>query len=200
MDLEDVEFSKTDYKKIIKAVLDAALVDYTKLQNSRNRKKKYLKESFDNSVDMFFDSTYLFEHFFDIETQTKNLTLKKLLGYLLNKNVIDMEKIQKHISEQSMAYWWERNFHDLDIPSKITIHGIVWTIINSPNNTYVDQENKRIYCPTKTLSSDRVFFGLCLKIILESCSIFLEEDQFNTLVKIFYLFLKINAPFEQKQK
>jgi uncharacterized ubiquitin-like protein YukD len=198
MNLEDM-FSEIDYKKLIKAVFDAALVDYTKLQSPRNRTKKYLDESFQNSVSMFFDQKFIFKHFIDTETQTNNLNFQELLGYFLNKNEINMQKIHKHISEESMSYWWERNFHDLKIPERITVKGVVWTIKNSPNNAYIDVENHRIYCPTKALNSDRVFFELCLKLMLDSCSIALNETEFKNLAKIFYLFLKINTPFEQKK-
>ena len=39
-----------DYEKLLKIVLDAALVDFVKLQHPKNRNKKYLEEALDTSV------------------------------------------------------------------------------------------------------------------------------------------------------
>ena len=111
-----------------------------------------------------------------------------------------MNEIHSHIAETSMEYWWGKNFHDLQVPKTITIAGIVWSVVNSPSNSYVDYENKRIYCPTKKLGGDRVFFKLCLKLILESAQLELDSSQIDLLFKFFYLFLKINSPLEQYKK
>ena len=200
MNEEDADFSELDYKKLIKAMFDSALVDYTKLQNSKNRHKKYLEESFQNSIDMFFNPTFIFEHFLDADTQTKNLNFEQLLCYLLNTNKVDMTHIHNHIAEESMSYWWDKNFHDLAVPSKITIHGIVWTVVNSPNNSYIDYTTKRIYCPKKAILADRNFISLCLKIMLDSIEVELDDNSVGLLSKTLYLFLKINSPFEKRKK
>jgi hypothetical protein len=111
-----------------------------------------------------------------------------------------MEDIQSHVANYSVEYWWTKNFHDLQVPSTITIAGTVWTVVNSPNNSYIDETTKRIYCPIKKIGSDRTFFRICLKIILDESKITLSEEQCDSLFKIFYLFLKINSPLEQYKK
>lgn len=193
-------FSEEDYIKIVKAVFDSSLVDYTKLQHPKNRNKKFLQESFQDVVSMFFDTSFLFEHFCSLEDENKNLSFQDLLKYYLKKNTINMNEIHSHIAETSMDYWWNKNFHDLQVPQTITIAGIVWTVINSPSNSYLDYENKRIYCPVKKVGSDRIFFKLCLKLILDSAHIELDSSQIDLLFKFFYLFLKINSPLEQYKK
>ena len=193
-------FSEEDYRKIIRAVFDSAVVDYTKLQHSKNRNKKFLQQSFSDCIAMFFDTNFTFQNFQSLENENINLSFENLIKYYLKKNTIDMNDIHDHIAKQSMDYWWTKNFHDLQVPETITIAGIVYTIVNSPNNSYVDYENKRIYCPTKNLGSDRAFFHICLKLILESSQITLTESQLDSVFKIFYLFLKINSPLEQYKK
>jgi len=193
-------FSEDDYRKIIKAVFDSAIVDYTKLQHPKNRNKKFLQQSFIDVTAMFFNPEFAFENFLSLEDEKTNLSFKDLLSYYLEKNIINMEDIQNHVANHSIHYWWTKNFHDLQVPATITIAGTVWTVINSPNNPYVDKTTKRIYCPIKKVGSDRLFFRICLKIILDASEITLSEEQYDSLFKIFYLFLKINSPLEQYKK
>ena len=193
-------FAEDDLKKLIRAVFESSLVDYIKLQHSKNRNKKFLEESFKNSVDMFFDKTYRFEHFQDLETQTKHLNFLELMECMLDRKDIDINKVHSHISKESIDYWWNKNFHNLDVPSNITINGIVWTIKNSPNNSFVDYENKRIYSSTSKVDSDKNFLKLCLQIMLQEAEITLPDEEFKKFFKLFYLFLKVNSPFKQRKK
>lgn len=201
MNDEDLDyFSEEDYRKIVKAIFDSAIVDYTKLQHSKNRNKKFLQESFANVTAMFFDNSFRYEHFLSLEDGKTNLSFEDLIKYYLKKNTINMKDIHNHVAQHSMDYWWEKNFHDLQVPATITIAGIVWTVINSPSNIYIDESNKRIYCPTRKVGSDREFFRICLKLILKSADIQLDDTQMESFFKLFYLFLKINSPLEQYKK
>jgi hypothetical protein len=201
--LEDQDLDyiiEEDYRRIVKAVFDSAMVDYTKLQHVKNRNKKFLQQSYLDVIAMFFNKNFIFEHFHSLEDGSTKLSFPDLLKYFLKKNKIDMEKIHTHIADHSMEYWWEKNFHDLQVPETISIAGVIWTIKNSPANPYIDYENKRIYCPTRRIGSDRVFFKLCLRLILKSAEITLTNEQMELFFKIFYLFLKINSPLEQYKK
>lgn len=198
-DLEDC-FAEDDLKRLIKAVFESSLVDYIKLQHSKNRNKKFLEESFANSVDMFFDDSFRFEHFQDLETQTKNLSFLELMECFLNTKNIKIENVHEHIAKESINYWWDKNFHNLEVPTHITISGIVWTIVNSPSQAYIDHSNKRIYCPVKQIDSDKKFLTLCLRLICEAADLNIKDEDFEKLFKVFYLFLKINSPFKQRKK
>jgi hypothetical protein len=193
-------FSEEDYRKIVKAVFDSAIVDYTKLQHFKNRNKKFLQQSFLDVTAMFFDTDFKFEHLLSLEDSKTNLSFEDLIKYYLKKSTINMEEIHNHVAQHSMDYWWDKNFHDLQVPQTITIAGIVWTVINSPSNVYVDEVNKRIYCSTRKAGSDREFFRICLKLILKSAEIELEDFQIEAFFKLFYLFLKINSPLEQYKR
>jgi hypothetical protein len=193
-------FAEDDFKKLIKAVFESSLVDYIKLQHSKNRNKKFLEESFKNSVDMFFDKTYRFQHFQDLDTLTRDLSFLELMECILDRKNIDINKVHSHIIQESTDYWWNKNFHNLDVPATITIGGIVWTIKNSPNNPFIDYENKRIYSSTNKIDSDKSFLTLCLKIMIQEANINLSDEEFNKFFKLFYLFLKVNSPFKQRKK
>lgn len=198
---QDLQYlTEEDYRRIVKAVFDSAIVDYTKLQHSKNRNKKFLQETYENVILMFFDKDFLFEHFRSLEDGVTQLSFQDLLKYFLKKHTINMKNIHNHIAEYSTEYWWEKNFHDLQVPPTISIGGIVWTTVNSPNNSYIDHENKRIYCPTRKIGSDRIFYKLCLTLILQSAKISLTEIEIDSFFKFFYLFLKINSPLEQYKK
>ena len=72
-------FSEEDYRKIVKAIFDSAIVDYTKLQHSKNRNKKFLQQSFLDVTAMFFDTSFIFEHFLSLEDGTTKLSFEDLI-------------------------------------------------------------------------------------------------------------------------
>ena len=187
-----------DYSKLVKAILDNALVDYTKLQHKKNRSKKSLHQTFLDCVEMFFDPNFKFE-FLLKENSEENLSFIELMEIFLNTNKIDLNLVHENISEQSISYWWEKNFHDLAIPDVVTIAGIVWRIKNSTSKEYIDYEEKIFYLPTNKKGSDRIYISFCLQILLSEASIEIPEQELNIFLKLFYLFLKINVPFGDKK-
>lgn len=187
--------SSEDVKKIMKAVLEAAATDYIKLQHKKNRNKTFLEESFKNSIELFFNDNFTFESFVDDDNESIHLSTKDLLINILNTTQVDMESIRNNIVSNSIDYWWNKNFHDISIPEKISISGKVYSIINSPKNHYIDYQNNRIYCPVKKKGADRIFLKLCLQIILSNSDIVLSDTEIDSLFKHFYLFLKINSAF-----
>lgn len=189
-----------DYAKLIKIVLDAALVDYIKLQHPLNRNKKYLEEALETSVQLFFDKDFRFEHFYDRENPNQKYSLIDVMMLLTNTRKISMQKIQQHVVDESISYWWEKNFHDIKIPQNIVLAGKVFKIINAPKLEKIDYENNTLSFPVKKTGSDRVFFKLCFQVILKESEIQLSDDQFEKIYKIFYLFLKINDAFPAQKK
>jgi|SaaInl5LU_22_DNA_1037371.scaffolds.fasta_scaffold00524_18 hypothetical protein len=192
--------SNKDYLKIIKAVLDSAAVDYVKLQHPANRKKKSLKQSYIDSVEIYFNKDFRFEHFTDPTNEDYHFSTKELLSFLLETNKINLQGIQEHLISEAISYWWEKNFHDMSIPTTIVLAGKVFKICHSPKKHFVDYENNIIYCSTSKRGGDRLFFKLCFEIILKHSDIDLPKDKFDEFTKFFYLFLKVNAAFEEKKK
>jgi len=194
-DLEALE----DYKTLVTAVINYSITSYVKMQHPLNRKRKPEQEDFLLTLDVFYDPEYRFEHFLNLETNESMSTLE-MLSLMIGGAKASMKKAQDHVVQQSIDYWWEKNFHDITFPTEITLAGKVWRLIHSPKNQYIDWENLRIYCPLKGRSSDRLIFKSLLQIILKEIHLDLSEEDFLKLHKFFYLFLKVNNAFPKKQQ
>lgn len=189
----NLESIETDYKVLIKAVVDNAITDYVKLQHPKNRDKKYLKEGFLTSVDMFFDPDYRFLSFVSQETNA-NLTTEELLKIMIDSNKVSLQKTKDHIIKKSIDYWWEKSFHNLKVPSKVIIMGKVWFTHNA-KVLKVNYKKNHIYLPIKNNGSDKLFYTAVLQIILSEIDLQILDEDFDNLLKAFYLFLKVNNAF-----
>ena len=192
LDKEELDHDE-DYKRIVKAVIDSSITDYVKLAHPKNRNKRYLEQTFLNAIEVFFDDSYKFEAFVSIVDQTP-LSTKDLISIMISNSGVSMDKTRQHVINESIKYWWEKNFNDISIPSSINIFGKVYFIHNA-STEHIDLDKNKIFLPIKKTGSDRIFFKLCLKVILIESGIELEEETFNKLHKVFYLFLKINNAF-----
>ena len=180
-----------DYKKLIKAVIDHTITDYIKYQHPLNRKTKTQKKDFVSALKVFFDPTWEFQHFYNPETGL-NMSTQDMLACILNGAEVSMSKAQNHVIQQSVDYWWSKHFYDLEIPEIIVISGIVWNIMNSPKNEYIDWDNQRIYLPLRKKGSDRKYLTLVLQILLKESEVTMTQEEFQRFHKLFYLFLKVN--------
>ena len=185
-----------DYRFLINAVIENAIVDYTKLQHPLNRNKKYLNEGFISSVQMFFDDEFTFDAFRSMENN-EPLNIKDMLSIMTNSTDIDIKKTKQFVIDESINYWWTKNFHDIKVPSKLIIYGKTWFVHNAQKE-HIDFENNRFYLPIKNNKADRIFFKLILNVFLKEADITLSKKDFNQLHKIFYLFLKVNNAFSKK--
>lgn len=194
--MEDESFysdSHRDYKSLIKAVFDIAISDYCKLQHPKNRNKKYLEEGFSSAVAMFFDPDFKFDAFFSEETDF-NLSTKELISIMIDSNNVSVQNVQNHVIQKSIDYWWQKNFHDLKMPSKVTLLGKVWHICNA-QTLMIDYNKNKINLPIKKSSSDRLYIQAVITIILKELDIALSEEDASSFYKFFYLFLKVNNAF-----
>lgn len=182
-----------DYKRIVKAVIDSSITDYVKLAHPKNRNKKYLEQTYMDSINIFFNDSYRFEAFTSLVDQSP-LSTKDLISIMISNSGVSMDKTRQHVINESIKYWWEKNFNDISIPNSINIFGKVYFTHNA-STEYIDFDKNKIFLPIKKTGSDRIFFKLCLKIILAEAKITIEEDSFEKLHKVFYLFLKINNAF-----
>jgi hypothetical protein len=185
-----------DYRHLINAVVENAIVDYTKLQHPLNRNKKYLNEGFLSSVEMFFDDEFRFDAFRTMDGD-EPLSIKDMLSIMTNSTDVDLNKTKQYVIDQSIDYWWNKSFHDVKLPSKLIIYGKTWFIHNSQKE-FIDFNKNHFYLPIKNNKSDRIFFKLVLKVFLHEANIELTKQEFNSLHKIFYLFLKVNNAFSKK--
>jgi hypothetical protein len=183
-----------DYKKIVKAVIESCITDYVKLSHPKNRNKKYLQETFLNSVDIFFNDSYRFDCFRSLIDESP-LSTEQMISIMISSPGVSMEKTRQHVIDESIKYWWEKNFNDISVPNTVNVFGKVFSIRNA-STEHIDYEKNNIFFPIKKTGSDRVFIKLCLKIILKESNIEIDEEQFEKLHKVFYLFIKINNGFK----
>lgn len=197
MTISDLELNHDeDYRQLIKAVIETAIVDYTKLQHPLNRNKKYLDEGFLSAIEMFFDENFRFESFTSIENEIP-LSTEDMLCIMVNSNEVNMKETRQHVIDESINYWWTKNFHDIKVPSKIVVYGKTWFVHNAQKQ-HIDYDKNQIYLPLKSNKADRVFFDCILKIILAEANLNISDKDFKKLHKIFYLFLKVNNAFATK--
>lgn len=188
------EDAQEDLKKLIKAVIDYSVTSYVKLQHPLNRKTKSQKQDYLRTLQIFYDPEYSFEHFVH-EDSNEPMTTSDMISFLLDGASVSMQNTKEHIQTEAYNYWLDKNFHDIKLPQTFSIAGKVWLLKNSPNNVFVDHQNLRIYFPLRKKGSDRIFFELVLKIILQELSIELPEEKLEDLSKTIYLLFKINGYF-----
>lgn len=183
-----------DYKKILQLIVDFGKTDYVKLQHPRNRDKKYLEETFLTCVDMFFNDEFRFMHFHndDESKMSLNNLLSASIGNLPASNML----MRKHLVDESIRYWWEKNFYNLVIPKIVCFSGDVYFVIKAKKYSLCFEE-KIIYLPVNNKQADRFFSQACLEILLKKSDIALDQDKKDSLNKNFYLFLKVNNCFSK---
>lgn len=192
--MEDNLEALEEYKTLVTAVINYSVTSYVKMQHPLNRKRKPEQEDFLLTLDIFYDPEYRFEHFLHLDTEESMSTLD-MLSLAIGGAPASMKKAQDHIVQQSIDYWWEKNFHDISFPNELTLAGKVWRLVHSPKNQYIDWDNYRIYCQIKGRSSDRLILKALLEILLKESDLNISQEEFLNFHKMFYLFLKVNNAF-----
>lgn len=185
----------SEYKNLIKAIIDNATIDYIKLQHPNNRKKKYLQDAYINSIALFFDPTYTFSLFKNNDGDF--LMLYDALKIISDGTKIDLQKFKDHLLNETIKYWNEKHFQNLSIPNSINVNGIVYFIKYGPESK-IDYENQLIYLQKDSKTNDRDFVKFVLVLIFKKCNIELDNRTFQEFQKYIYFFLKVNACFSNK--
>lgn len=185
----------SEYKNLIKAIIDNATIDYIKLQHPNNRKKKYLQDAYINSIALFFDPTYTFSLFKNNDGDF--LMLYDALKIISDGTKIDLQKFKDHLLNETIKYWNEKHFQNLSIPNSINVNGIVYFIKYGPESK-IDYENQLIYLQKDSKTNDRDFVKFVLILIFKKCNIELDNRAFQEFQKYIYFFLKVNACFSNK--
>lgn len=115
-----------DFSTLLHAILRQGIDDYIKLQHPKFRNKKYLKEAFQSSVDMFFDSEFRFLHIQD--GFGENISLKELIQEILSDDRFDLKKIQEHVIEEAREFWETKLIRTIYIPDSFVYDGHVYKI------------------------------------------------------------------------
>lgn len=183
-----------EYKALIKAIIENTMIDYIKLQHPNNRKKKYLQEAYITSIALFFDDSFRFELFVDDNGEA--LSLDTALKIIVDGNLTSIKNTREHLIRDTIVYWYEKNFQNLNLPKTINIAGKTYFICNKSNTeAYIDKQKYIIYLDFNKKESDRDFTKLCLDLILSESEILIKTNDLENLNKYFYLFLKMNGCF-----
>lgn len=185
----------SEYKNLIKAIIENATIDYIKLQHPNNRKKKYLQDAYINSIALFFDPTYTFSLFKNNDGDY--LMLYDALRIISEGTKIDIQKFKNHLINETIKYWNEKHFQNLTIPNSINVSGIVY-FIKYEDTSRIDFDNQLIILEKNNKSNDRDFVKHVLTLILIKCNIELDEHSLEEFQKYLYFFLKVNACFSNK--
>lgn len=185
----------SEYKNLIKAIIDNATIDYIKLQHPNNRKKKYLQDAYINSIALFFDPTYTFSLFKNNDGEF--LMLYDALKIISDGTKIDIQRFKDHLLNETIKYWNEKHFQNLTIPNSINVNGVVY-FIKYGTESKIDYENQLIYLEKNSKTNDRDFVKYILILIFNKCNIELDNRTFQEFQKYMYFFLKVNACFSNK--
>jgi hypothetical protein len=186
-----------EYRAILKAIIDNAIVDYVKLQHPNNRKKKYLQNAYINSIALLFDDSFKFD--FSSQHSGDLLKLEEALTILMDGQLASINKTQQHVLDNTIDYWLNKHFQDLNIPKTINICGNVYFIRYSEVQiAYVDYKNYLIVLIKNNKDNDRFFVNLAFDIILNKTNTTLKEINEIEIKKFLYLFLKMNGCFTSK--
>lgn len=188
---------KSEYKAIVKAIIDNALVDYVKLQHPNNRKKKFLQNAYINSIALLFDNSFKFD--FSSQYTGDLLKLDEALAMLMDGQLASIPKTRQHVISETVEYWTEKHFQDLIIPKTVNVCGYVYFIrYLEVEKSYVDKEKFLIVLIKNSKDNDRYFVKHVLDLILYQVNIEINKSEALELQKYIYLFLKINGCFSNK--
>ena len=190
--MTDEVLDDEDLRVIYQKILRQAMEDYVKLQHPKYRKKKYLQEAFQNSVDMFFDTEYRFEHLTNHNDQ--EMSVKEFIEEALNLKRVNLHKIQDHLIEEAKQFWKEKEMHTIKIPDMICIEGVVYDIYQRDEPGYhFDYEAHELYINKKESDANEEQFILAIcEAICYHLDIIVSKLNREEISKGIYRTLKIN--------
>ena len=172
-----------DYKKIISAIIEQSIMEYIKLQHPKTRRKKYLMDTFANSIDIFFLPSYTFAHFFN--SDGSNMNLHDLLIQITDTSSPDLEQMKKYLIDSAHKHWSLKYMPTLTIPDCLIYKGHVYVIEHSESTPFVDHEVKSIKMNRKqNLENEQIFVKILFKIIEEVDPEALPHEAFYEILKM----------------
>lgn len=192
--MTDYEKAQQDYIKLLTAVLKAGMDDYIKLQHPKYRKKKYLQEAFDYSVDMFFSKDYSFLYFKN--ENGENMTIQDMLKKIMKTNKVEMDKMKTYLIEESRKYWENKLINTLYIPESLIYNGHVYKVLHTEKSSTVDYNEKTIHIDKKPDSENQEdFFSKIIEISFHHENIQIEEEDLTKISKALFSLLRLNGCF-----
>jgi hypothetical protein len=190
-----MKYNPEEYKVLLHAILRQAMDDYIKLQHPKFRSKKYLQEAFDSAVQLFFDKDFKFLYLRTDEDE--EMSLKTLVGGLLEDNRADIQKIKDHVISGARTFWETKLVRTLYIPDSFIYDGHVYSIYHTDNlDPEIDFEKKEITINKKADSENELqFIQTALKVVFYHEDIASTPKKIDQIGKAVFRMLKINSCF-----
>lgn len=182
-----------DWKVLLRHVLRQAIDDYIKLQHPSYRQKKYLQETFQDSVDMFFDPEYRFEHIQnDLDEE---MSLNDFLEAALDSEKVNIKKLQEHVASEARKYWTKKKMDTIVIPDMFCIEGHAYDVAHTDNETYaVDYESRKLYMSkTQTEANEEQFVKAMCEILCYHLEVRISKRNREDISEGLYRALKANG-------
>jgi hypothetical protein len=191
-----------DFKAVVTAIFDQSRDDYIKLQHPSYRREKYLFEDFLNSVAMFFDPSFEFEHLVDEDGQQMNL--RSMVDVLLDGYGRKYKSVQDYLIKASKDFWENKKMAVVDSPSTIQIDGHVYFVEHSDSarddevdGYSIDLENKVINLNRNTDDSvnQELFVQALIQLIFHHEEINISREKLRAIGRALFRLLKMNDCF-----
>jgi len=186
-----------DYKNLLMKVLNQAIEDYIKLLHPRYRKKKYLKEAWQDAVDMFFDSDYAMVHIKNDDGD--DMSLQDLLETILGTDDFSIEELQDHIIENALKYWEEKKISTVQIPDSVVVNGHVYYVVHTDDTGFVANYSNNTIKLNKTNESnnEETFVNALFEIAVkyEGLEDKLSIEDTRKLSRTWFSILRLNSCF-----
>lgn len=198
MNLElDFGSNELDLRRLMRAILDQAIDDYVKLQHPTSRKKKYMQEAFESSVNMFFDETYTFMYLCDDDDDPMDFS--EFIHKLMDDDRVEARKIRDHVVTLAKTFWDNKLVNTISIPSTVQYEGHVYQVrhTETAREFGVDFDNKIISInkSLRTTENQENFLLLCLKVVCFHEDIKIPLASLNKLSSSVFKLLKMNSCF-----
>lgn len=182
-----------DYKDLLFKIFSQAIEDYIKLQHPSFRDKKYLQESFEAAIDLFFDSEYRFLY---LKNELgEDMSLKDMVTILMDNSKADIQKLRDYVISEAVKFWETKIVRTIYIPETFVHDGHVYLVQHTDNEPKIDYDDKIIYLNKKHDSlSEEEFLKLAIEILFHHEGIPLDEST-EKIGKALFRMLKINSCF-----
>lgn len=196
MSKESLEKAQRDYKALLLGIVKQSMDEYIKLQHPRYRKKGYLQDAFESSVEMFFDDSFRFLYLKNEDGEM--MSLQDLLSMFVSSKNMEIKKIKEHLITESKMYWENKLINVIDIPSALVYDGHVYLIEHSSDTDYqIDYEAKIISLNMDSNNSDnqQTFVAAASEVMLYHENVPIQKKYIPVLGKALFRLLKMNSCF-----
>jgi hypothetical protein len=185
-----------DWKKLISAILKAAMDDTIRLAHPVTRQKASLDEAYLDAVDMIWDPEYRMSAATNLDGDAYSIL--DILAASINNDLVELEKLQNFLAAQTMTYWDNKDVDTITIPDTVLIEGIPWRVIHAERESYeIDFDEHVIYLDRSRNDPEiqQLFMYAVTDITFDAIDIKLPRRDIRKLARALFRLLKTNNCF-----